>query len=110
MNRIILSLIAALAVFQVASESFAGDFSTEVHDLLVTIAVGYDVETVSSGGKSNAYTSIASLHDESRLGWDPILMGTGRHVETKSAGYNSDACSSFGSVGVASYCAPPTGR
>ncbi len=106
MNRLFSVAIAAIATLSLAQASVAGDFTTEVHDLLITLAVGENVDTVASGTKSSAYTSVATMHDYTRIGWDPVLEGTAKYVDTMAKSYESNACATFGSLGAATDCEP----
>ena len=106
MNRLFVIAIAGIAALSLASASFANPFTTQINAQLDTNAYGWDVDTLATGSNSSATTSVATVHDYTRIGAKTNLKGTAYYVETKASGYNSHACASFGSVGNPTFCEP----
>ena len=106
MNRFFVFATAAFATLSLASVSFANDFTTEIRAQLDTEAYGYEVDTLATGQNSSATTSVATVHDYTRIGAKTSLKGRANYVETRASGYNSHACASFGSVGNPTFCEP----
>ena len=102
------ALIAAITLSIVsmsfATASFAGDFSTVIKDRVEITVEVRDVTTKATAANAAAYTSVASIHDDTKIEGPVKIDVSVRDVWTEASHSGSRACTSVASIGPATHC------
>ncbi|NNL86028.1 MAG: hypothetical protein HKP27_10265 [Myxococcales bacterium] len=101
---LIAAITAGIVSMSLATASFAGDFSTVVNDRVEITVEARDVTTKATASRAVAYTSVGSIHDDTKIDGPVKIDVSVRDVWTEASRSGARACTSVASIGPATHC------